>query len=145
MADAYATVDEYRTDTGDESGDESRVGAMLAQQSAKLRALAGITESTALTNDQLLMCRALVTDACRKALVTPDVFGFGTMAGLTQATFSANGFSGSVQNSNGSGVAYFDRDMLRALRRSLGTSQAAGTVMPGYGRHEAAYLAGLEG
>lgn len=134
MATSYATVEEYRTDTGDSKSDGTRVEAMLAQQSAKLRAQAGIAEGRTLTEDQLLMCRALVTDACRKALVTPDVFEFGSMAGVTQATFSANGFSGSVQNANGSGTAYFDRDTLRALRRSLGTSQQVGTIMPSYGR-----------
>lgn len=131
---SYATVDEYRTDTGDSASDAARVESMLAQQSAKLRARAGITASTALAEDQLLMCRALVTDACRKALVKPSVDAFGDLTGLTQGTFSANGFSGSFQNANGSGAAYFDRDTLRALMRSLGTTQGAGTVIPSYGR-----------
>ena len=131
---SYATVDEYRTDSGDEESSDARVTAMLAQQSAKLRARAGITETMRLTDDQLLMCRALVTDACRKALVRPSVDAFGDLSGLTQGTFSANGFSGSFQNANGSGAAYFDRDTLRALMRSLGTSQSSGTVIPSYGR-----------
>lgn len=131
---SYATLDEYRTDSGDTESPDARVTAMLAQQSAKLRARAGITASMALTEDQLLMCRALVTDACRKALVKPSVDAFGDLTGLTQGTFSANGFSGSFQNTNGSGAAYFDRDTLRALMRSLGTSQCAGTVIPSYGR-----------
>lgn len=131
---SYATVDEYRTDTGDSASDAARVESMLAQQSAKLRARAGITASTALAEDQLLMCRALVTDACRKALVKPSVDAFGDLTGLTQGTFSANGFSGSFRNANGSGAAYFDRDALRALMRSLGTTQGAGTVIPSYGR-----------
>jgi hypothetical protein len=131
---SYATVDEYRTDTGDSASDAARVESMLAQQSAKLRARAGIAEGRTLTEDQLLMCRALVTDACRKALVKPSVDAFGDLSGLTQGTFSANGFSGSFQNANGSGAAYFDRDTLRALMRSLGTSQGAGTVIPSYGR-----------
>lgn len=130
----YATVDEYRTDTGDSTSDAARVESMLAQQSAKLRARAGIAEGRTLTDDQMLMCRALVTDACRKALVKPSVDAFGDLTGLTQGTFSANGFSGSFQNANGSGAAYFDRDTLRALMRSLGTSQGAGTVIPSYGR-----------
>ena len=107
---------------------------MLAQQSAKLRARVGIADGRTLTEDQLLMCRALVTDACRKALVKPSVDAFGDLTGLTQGTFSANGFSGSFQNANGSGAAYFDRDTLRALMRSLGTSQGAGTAIPSYGR-----------
>lgn len=131
---SYATVEEYRTDTGDQSSDEARVQAMLAQQSAKLRAKAGITETQRLTDDQLTLCRALVTDACRKALVVPTVDAFGDMTGLTQGTFSANGFSGSFQTANGSGSAYFDRDTLRALLRSLGRSQGAGTIVPSYGR-----------
>lgn len=131
---SYATLDEYRTDSGDTESSDARVTAMLAQQSAKLRARAGITASMALTEDQLLMCRALVTDACRKALVKPSVDAFGDLSGLTQGTFSANGFSGSFQNANGSGAAYFDRDTLRALMRSLGTSQGCGTVIPSYGR-----------
>lgn len=134
MLSAYATVDEYRTDTGDSTSDAARVESMLAQQSAKLRARAGIAEGRTLTDDQMLMCRALVTDACRKALVKPSVDAFGDLTGLTQGTFSANGFSGSFQNANGSGAAYFDRDTLRALMRSLGTSQGAGTVIPSYGR-----------
>lgn len=131
---SYATVEDYRTDTGDSASDAARVESMLAQQSAKLRARAGISNGRTLTDDQLLMCRALVTDACRKALVKPSVDAFGDLTGLTQGTFSANGFSGSFQNANGSGAAYFDRDTLRALMRSLGTSQGAGTVIPSYGR-----------
>jgi hypothetical protein len=131
---SYATVEDYRTDTGDSASDAARVDSMLAQQSAKLRARAGIADGRTLTDDQLLMCRALVTDACRKALVKPSVDAFGDLTGLTQGTFSANGFSGSFQNANGSGAAYFDRDTLRALMRSLGTSQGAGTVIPSYGR-----------
>jgi hypothetical protein len=134
MATSYATLEDYRTDTGDSTSDASRVESMLAQQSAKLRARAGIAEGRTLTEDQLLMCRALVTDACRKALVKPSVDAFGDLSGLTQGAFSANGFSGSFQNANGSGAAYFDRDTLRALMRSLGTSQGAGTVIPSYGR-----------
>lgn len=134
MAKGYATVEEYRIDTGDTTSDEARVSSMLAQQSAKLRARAGIAETARLTEDQLMLCRALVTDACRKALVVPTMDAFGDMTGLTQGTFSANGFSGSFQTANGSGSAYFDRDTLRALLRSLGRSQGVGTVMPSYGR-----------
>lgn len=131
---AYATLEEYRTDTGDLASDDNRVTAMLLQQSAKLRAKVGITETQHLTDDQLLLCRALVTDACRKALVHPMSEVMGDMAGMTQTTFSANGFSGSWQNSNGSGSAYFDKDMLKALIKSFGRSQGVGTIMPSYGR-----------
>lgn len=131
---SYATVEEYRTDTGDTASDDARVSSMLAQQSAKLRARVGIAETQRLTDDQLTLCRALVTDACRKALVIPAVDAFGPMTGLTQGTFSANGFSGSFQTANGSGSAYFDRDTLKALVRSLRGSQGVGTVIPSYGR-----------
>ncbi|MGN0034640.1 MAG: hypothetical protein ACI364_02805 [Coriobacteriales bacterium] len=133
MATAYATVEQYQTDTGDTTTGESRVESLLEQQSAKLRAKAGISDGDALTGDQLLLCRALVTDSCRKALVKPSVDAFGDLTGLTQGSFSANGFSGSFQNANGSGAAYFDRDTFRALMRSLGRSQAVGTIMPSYG------------
>ena len=128
-----ATVEEYRPDTGDSASDAARVESMLAQQSAKLRAVVGIAAADALSEDQLLMCRALVTDACRKALVTPSTEAMGDMAGLKQASFTANGFQGSYTFSNASGSAYFDRDTLRALRRSLGTSQSMGTIVPSYG------------
>lgn len=131
---AYATLEEYRTDTGDSASDDGRVTAMLLQQSAKLRAKVGIIETQHLTDDQLLLCRALVTDACRKALVHPMSEVMGDMAGMTQTTFSANGFSGSWQNSNGSGSAYFDKDMLKALIKSFGRSQGVGTITPSYGR-----------
>lgn len=131
---AYATVDEYRTDTGDASTPDDRVQAMLDQQSAKLRALAGIRPRRALTEDQALLARSLVTDASRKALVPVTLEGLGDVTGATQGSFSANGFQASVQLSNPSGTAYFDRSTLVALRASLGTSQAVGTVRPSYGR-----------
>lgn len=132
-AEAYATVEEYRTDTGDESTPDDRVQATLDQQSAKLRALAGIAPSRPLTEDQALLARSLVTDAARKALVPVTIDGLGDVTGATQGSFSANGFSASVQLSNPSGTAYFDRSTLAALRASLGTSQAIGTVCPSYG------------
>lgn len=130
---AYATVEEYRTDTGDESTPDDRVRATLDQQSAKLRALAGIRPSRALTGDQALLARSLVTDAARKALVPVTLEGLGDVTGATQGSFSANGFQASVQLSNPSGTAYFDRSTLAALRASLGTSQAIGTLAPSYG------------
>lgn len=134
MADGpYATVGEYRIDTGDATSADARVEALLAQQSAKLRALAGIAPGRELTADQLSLARALVTDAVRKALVPPSFEGAGEVTGATQASFSANGFSSSVQFSNPSGSSYFDRSTLSALRRLLGTSQAAGVVPVSYG------------
>lgn len=135
MPAAYATVEEYRTDTGDSASDAARVGSMLAQQSAKLRAACGIAPGRALTEDQLAMCRLLVTDAVRKALAPQVMAGIGAdVSGATQASWSANGFSASTTFANPSGSAYFDRDTLRALRRSLGTSQGSGTAVPSYGR-----------
>ena len=129
----YATVEEYRALTGDGSSDNERVSAMLGAQSAKLRALARIAPARPLTDDQLALCRELVCDAVRKALVQPTAeWGLGS-PGLTQASFSANGFSQSVQYSNASGSAYFDRSTLSALMRSLGSSQSAGTIAPSYG------------
>lgn len=134
MGVSYATVEEYRTVAADSESADARVEEMLAQQSAKLRMRAGISATRKLTDDQLLTCRNLVIDACRKALVRPSVDAFGDLTGLTQGTFSVNGFSGSFQNANGSGAAYFDRDTLRTLMRSLGTSQGIGTAIPSYGR-----------
>lgn len=132
MAASFATVDEYRTDTGDASTPDERVEAALSQQSAKLRALAGIAPSRRLTEDQSELARALVTDAARKALVPPSLEGLD-MTGASQGSFSANGFQASIQLSNPSGTAYFDRSTLAALRALLGTTQAIGTMCPSYG------------
>lgn len=130
---AYATVDEYRIDAGDESTAAERVEAVLAQQSAKLRAKLGIRASRELTADQAAMARLLVTDAARKALVPPTLDGLGEISGASQGSFSVNGFSAAASFSNPSGSAYFDRDTLAALRRSLFGSQRIGTIMPSYG------------
>lgn len=130
---SYATVDEYRLDSGDSETSDERIAAVLAQQSAKLRAVAGIKAKTTLNEDALAICRLLVTDAARKALKAPTIDGLGTVEGVTQTSFTANGFQGSYTLQNPSGVAYFDRDTLRALRRILGTSQQCGTICPGYG------------
>ena len=132
MAQTYATVDEYRTDTGDTKTPDERVESMLDQQSAKLRPLAGVPQGMVLERDALLLARALVTDAARKALVPATLDGVD-MTGASQGSFSANGFSASLQLSNPSGTAYFDRSTLSALKRLLGTSQRMGTVCPGYG------------
>ena len=135
MADAtsYATVGEYRTDTGDQSSDEERVRAVLAQQSAKLRATLGIAATRALTGDAATLARLLVTDAARKQLVPPSLEGVGELGGATQASFTANGFQGSYTLSNPSGSAYFDRSNLAALKRLLGRGQRVGTMCPSYG------------
>lgn len=132
MADTYATVQEYRDETGDQSSSDAMVSARLRQQSAKLRAKARIAAGRALTEDQLAMCHDLVVDSCRKALVPPTLEGFGSaLTGATSASFSANGFQQSVQLSNPSGAAYFDRDTLASLEASLGTRQRMGTVWVG--------------
>lgn len=134
MAETYATVAEYRVDSGDQTSPDDRVNAMLWQQSAKLRAVAGIADGRTLTEDQLAMCRMLVTDSIRKALAPQIMAGIGTdVSGATQASWSANGFSASTTFANPSGSAYFDRDTMRALRRSLGTSQSVGTIVPSFG------------
>lgn len=133
MAESYATVAEYRAETGDEKSPEDRVGLVLSQQSAKLRAVLGITPSRALNVDQMLLAQALVVDAARKQLVLPSVDGIGDVSGFTQGSFSANGFQASVSLQNPSGTAYFDRATLAALKSSLGSSQSIGTVCPSYG------------
>lgn len=134
MADTYATAEDYSFETGDESTDEERVEAMLATQSAKLRALTGIKNGQTLTEDQLTLCKELVIDACRKALVPPTLEGFGgPLTGATTAMFSANGFQQSVTLQNPSGAAYFDRSTLGALMATLGKRQRMGTIMPKIG------------
>lgn len=130
---SYATVEQYRVDTTDESSDDARVEAVLEQQSAKLRATLGIGESRPLTGDAATLARLLVTDAARKQLVPPSFEGVGEVSGATQTSFTANGFQGSYTLSNPSGSAYFDRSNLAALRRLLGLGQRIGTVCPCYG------------
>lgn len=130
---SYATVEQYRVDTLDESSDEARVTAVLEQQSAKLRAMLGIGESRALSGDAATLARLLVTDAARKQLVPPSFEGVGEVAGATQTSFTANGFQGSYTLANPSGSAYFDRSNLAALRKLLGRGQRIGIVCPSYG------------
>lgn len=130
---SYATVEEYRTDTGDTSSSQDMVESGLLQQSAKLRAVVGITAARSLNGDQMAMARSLVVDAVRKALVPPSIDGLGGVTGAKQASFSANGFQGSYTLANPSGSAYFDGNMLKAFKRSLGPSQRMLTVMPRIG------------
>lgn len=127
---AFATVEEYRLDSGDEATSDDRVQAVLEQQSAKLRAKAAMSEGRTLTSDQAALARLLVTDAARKALVVPSAFEGMESAGVKQSSFSANGFQGSVTYSNPSGTAYFDRDTLKALKASLHGGQRLGYVYP---------------
>lgn len=131
---SYATVLEYREDTGDEASAEARVSSVLAQQSAKLRAELGSRAAGIDGNeDAQALARLLVTDAARKCLVAPSFEGVGEVAGATQASFTANGFQGSYTLQNPSGTAYFDRSTLKALKRLLGGSQRVGTLAPSYG------------
>lgn len=129
----YATVEEYRLDTGDETTPDERVKAVLSQQSAKLRAKAGIGEGVKLSPDQKQLARSLVCDAARKMLVRPVIDGIEDVAGVQQTSFSANGFQGSYTFANPSGTAYFDNDTFKAFMRSLGRSQRIGNIMPDYG------------
>lgn len=133
MGSSYASVEEYREDSGDVATDEARVKSVLAQQSAKLRAHLGIREGGALAGDASVLARLLVTDAARKQLVPPTLGGVGELGGATQASFTANGFQESYTLANPSGSAYFDRSTLAALKRLLGRGQRVGTVAPSYG------------
>lgn len=134
MADVYATYQDYVTYTGDTTTSQERVEAMLASQSAKLRALTRMSNGQALDDDQALLAKELVVDSCRKALVPATLDGFGSpLTGATSASFSANGFQQSINLSNPSGAAYFDRSTLSALVRLLGGSQRIGTISPRIG------------
>ena len=128
---AYATVEEYRAYTGDETSTDARISAFLEQQSAKLRAECRISEDVELTSDQLTLAKALVTDAARKALMPVSLDGVSDITGASCASFSANGFQSSVTLANPSGAAYFDRSTLKALKRSLGCEQRIGYVYVG--------------
>lgn len=130
---AYATVEEYRSESGDTSSTDERVTSLLDQQSAKLRAKAGITNARKLTEDQRLLARYLVIDATRKALVVPKADGIENALGIKQYSFSANGFQTSSTFSNPSGTPFFDNDTFKAFVKSLGGTQRIGNVMPSYG------------
>lgn len=130
---AYATIADYRTDTGDDKTADDRIQNTLDQQAAKLRLKAGITESTALNADQMTLARMLVIDAARKMLVSPMLDGIDDTAGLKDVSFSANGFQVSHSFANPSGSAYFDRDTFNAFKKSLKGSQRVGIMAPFYG------------
>ena len=129
----YATVDEYRLYSGDEKTNSERVAMVLADQSSKLRAKAGIKSITKLTDDQMSLARSLVCDAASKMLVRPVIDGLEDVSGVKQSSFSADGFQGSYTFANPSGTAYFDNDTFKAFMRSLGRSQRIGNIMPSYG------------
>lgn len=128
MGAAYATVDEYRLATGDAKSSDERVEYLIGEESAELRAAAGIAESGTLTDDQLKMCRKLVVGAVKSALVSPWPEEMGDIGGAKQASFSANGFQQTVTLGVSSQTAYFDRAVLKALKRSLRGSQLAFTL-----------------
>lgn len=130
---SYATVKEYRIDSGDTTTPDDRVEALLDQLSAKLRATARINDSYKLNDDQSMLARMLVTDAARKGLVTPTIEGVTDPSGITQTSFTANGFQSSYTLSNPSGAAYFDNSTLKAFMRSLRKSQSVGMIYPYYG------------
>lgn len=130
---AYATVDDYRLATDDATSSDERIEALLVSQSAKLRARCSISASRTLTSDQAELAKTLVVDAASKALKQVLVEGLGDVTGAKQASFTANSFQASYTFSNPQGVAYFDRDTLKAFLRSLGKSQQAGMIVPSYG------------
>lgn len=127
---AYATVEEYRIDSGDDETSAERVQAKLDQQSAKLRAIVGISEKTKLSDDQRLLARLLVTDSAKKALVMPTSDVFEDASGISNQSFSANGFQGSVTYANPSGTAYFDNSTLKTFKSSFRGSQSIGVISP---------------
>ncbi len=139
---SFATVAEYRIDTGDTESSEERIEAMLGQQSAKLYALAGGIDSYEAASKKWsankkemvsALARSLVTDSVRKSLVGTTIEGLGDMDGLTQGSFSADGFQASYTMANPSGSAYFDEKTLKAFLKAIKRSQNMGVVMPYYG------------
>ena len=131
---SYATYEQYVTATGDGSTPRAQVEAMVEELSAELRAECSRRDTGALTGDAGILARKLVIDAARKALVPPTLDGFDTsLAGVRQASFTANGFTQSVTLSNATGSAWFDSRSLARLKRLLGRSQRMGFVYPRYG------------
>ena len=131
---SYATWDEYVARTGDEASSQERVESTLGDLSAELRAECGVRGDGVLVGDAAILARKLVIDAARKALVPPTLDGFdGDLTGARQASFTANGFSGSLTLSNSTGSAWFDSRSLARLKRLLGRSQRVGLVYPYYG------------
>lgn len=135
MPTSYATYEQYATATGDGSSSRAKVESMIEELSAELRAECGMGDTGELAGDVGILARKLVIDAARKALVPPTIDGFeGDFAGVTQASFTANGFTQSVTLSNGTGSAWFDSRSLSRLKRLLGRGQTIGFVYPSYGR-----------
>lgn len=128
---SYATVEEYRTATGDMTSTDERIELMLEEQSATLRAICSLSTERVLTEDQQTLARALVVGSVSKALIPPSLSGLGDITGASQASFSVDGFQSSVTLANPSGTAYFDRTKLAAFKRSLKCEQRIGYVWPG--------------
>lgn len=130
----YASYEEYVERTADASSAQGQVVSMLEDLSAELRAECGIADRGELGGDAGILARKLVIDAARKALVPPSLEGIeGSLQGARQASFTANGFSGSLTLANSTGSAWFDSRSLARLKRLLGRSQQIGFVYPSYG------------
>lgn len=130
----YATLEDYQTMTGDVDSPDEKVNMLLGQQSAKLRALCGISPTTLLSDDAKTLACSLVIDATKKALMPPMVDVMGELTGVSQASFSANGFQSSYSVANPSGSAYFDKSTLAAFKKLIKQTQRIGTILPSYGR-----------
>ena len=134
MVVVYATVADYRLQTQDSTSSNDRVSAFLERASIELRAECGLSGTETLTEDQASLAKSIVCDAASHALKPPALGGMGEVAGASQASFSANGFTGSYTLSNASGSAWLDRKMVSRLKRLLGKSPRIGTIMPEIGR-----------
>ena len=128
---SYAMYEDYVLSTGDNDSSKERVEYLLAEQSAELRAQCGLTENSALTDDQKALCRKLVIGSVKAALVSPLPEELGDMTGAKQASFSANGFQGTLTMAVSAGTAFFDRATMTALKKSLGRSQSLGIIEVG--------------
>ena len=130
---AYATVNDYQLITGDTTSSDPRVEMFLKRASVELRAECGLDGTETLTEDQAELAKDIVCDAASHALKPPKLGGMGEIAGATQASFSANGFTGNYTLSNASGSAWLDKKMVARLKRLLGKAPRIGTIMPQIG------------
>ena len=134
MPTSYATYEEYVSRTNDDVSPTEQVESMLEDLSAELRAECSIRDTGALPGDAGILARKLVIDAARKALIPPTLDGFDSdLAGVRQASFTANGFTQSLTLSNYTGSAWFDSRSLARLKRLLGLGQRIGYIYPSYG------------
>jgi len=133
MVVVYATVADYRLLTSDASSADNRVEAFLAQASVELRAECGMDGSETLTADQAELAKDIVCDAASHALKPPSLGGLGEVPGATQASFSANGFTGSYTLPNASGSAWLDKRKVARFKRMMGKAPRMGYIMPRIG------------